>query len=124
MMKPRATSNRYTLIIAAIGWTSQHQPQGRVDQHRFALLVNDLVARADQPAPLGRGAAFRDFDDHRNGVAGDDRRLYVELCVQECGLGVEWTRAPRLPLAGAERKQILKIIHQGIANRPKLPKRR
>lgn len=49
---------------------------------------------------------------------------YIKLAVQECGLGVEWTRAPRLPLAGAERKQILKIIHQGIAHRPKLPKRK
>jgi 4-hydroxy-tetrahydrodipicolinate synthase len=49
---------------------------------------------------------------------------YIKLAVQECGLGTEWTRAPRLPLTGVERKQILKIIHQGIANRPKLPKRK
>jgi 1-pyrroline-4-hydroxy-2-carboxylate deaminase len=47
---------------------------------------------------------------------------YIKLAVQECGLGEEWTRPPRLPLAGAERKQILKIIHDGIASRPKLPK--
>jgi hypothetical protein len=43
--------------------------------------------------------------------------------VQERGLGSEWVRAPRLPLIGAERKQILKIIHDGIDKRPKLPKR-
>jgi 4-hydroxy-tetrahydrodipicolinate synthase len=49
---------------------------------------------------------------------------YIKLAVQECGLGAEWTRPPRLPLAGAERKQILKIIHDGIATRPKLPKRK
>jgi dihydrodipicolinate synthase/N-acetylneuraminate lyase len=49
---------------------------------------------------------------------------YIKLAVQECGLGVEWTRPPRLPLAGAERKQILKIIHDGIKMRPKLPKRK
>jgi len=48
---------------------------------------------------------------------------YIKLAVQECGLGVEWVRAPRLPLAGNERKQILKIIHDGIAQRPKVPKR-
>ncbi|MCE9611711.1 MAG: dihydrodipicolinate synthase family protein [Chthoniobacter sp.] len=47
---------------------------------------------------------------------------YIKLAVQECGLGNEWTRAPRLPLAGAERKAVLKIIHDGIAARPKLPK--
>lgn len=45
---------------------------------------------------------------------------YIKLAVQECGLGAEWVRAPRRPLAGAERKQILKIIHDGIARRPKL----
>jgi dihydrodipicolinate synthase/N-acetylneuraminate lyase len=49
---------------------------------------------------------------------------YIKLAVQECGLGAEWVRAPRLPLAGAERKQVLKVIHDGIARRPKLPKRK
>ena len=48
----------------------------------------------------------------------------IKLCVQECGLGREWTRAPRLPLAGAERKAVLKIIRDGIATAPKVPKRR
>jgi len=49
---------------------------------------------------------------------------YIKLAVQECGLGAEWTRAPRLPLAGAERKAVLKVIHDGIAATPKVPKRR
>ncbi len=49
---------------------------------------------------------------------------YIKLAVQECGLGKEWTRAPRLPLTGAERKAVLKIIHDGIASRPKVPKRK
>jgi dihydrodipicolinate synthase/N-acetylneuraminate lyase len=48
---------------------------------------------------------------------------YIKLAVQEAGLGNEWVRAPRLTLSGAERKQIIKIIHEGIATRPKLPKR-
>jgi 1-pyrroline-4-hydroxy-2-carboxylate deaminase len=43
---------------------------------------------------------------------------YIKLAVQECGLGQEWVRAPRLPLVGAERERILKIIHHGIATRP------
>jgi 4-hydroxy-tetrahydrodipicolinate synthase len=46
---------------------------------------------------------------------------YIKLAVQEVGLGKEWTRAPRLPLTGAERERVLKIIHDGIAARPKLP---
>lgn len=49
---------------------------------------------------------------------------YIKLAVQEAGLGSEWVRAPRLPLVGAERKAVLKIIHEGLARRPRLPKRR
>ena len=45
---------------------------------------------------------------------------YIKLAVQETGLGKEYVRAPRLTLAGEERKRILKIIHDGIKNRPKL----
>jgi len=48
---------------------------------------------------------------------------YIKLAVQECGLGSEWVRAPRLPLVGTERKAILEVIHEGIATRPKLPGR-
>ena len=47
---------------------------------------------------------------------------YIKLMVQECGLGREWTRAPRLPLSGAERERVLAVIHEGIRNRPTLPK--
>lgn len=43
---------------------------------------------------------------------------YIKLCVQECGLGKEWTRAPRLPLSGAEREAVLRVIHEGIATAP------
>ena len=49
---------------------------------------------------------------------------YIKLAVQECGLGAEWVRAPRLPLVGEERKRILTVIHDGIANRPTVPKQR
>ena len=44
---------------------------------------------------------------------------YIKLAVQEAGLGREWVRAPRLVLKGEERKRVLKIIHDGIARRPK-----
>ena len=49
---------------------------------------------------------------------------YIKLAVQECGLGSEWVRPPRLPLTGEERKRILKIIHTGMENRPTIPKKR
>jgi 1-pyrroline-4-hydroxy-2-carboxylate deaminase len=44
---------------------------------------------------------------------------YIKLAQQECGLGSETVRAPRLPLIGSEREQILAIIRQAIASRPK-----
>jgi 4-hydroxy-tetrahydrodipicolinate synthase len=43
---------------------------------------------------------------------------YIKLAVQECGLGAEWVRAPRLPLVGEERRRVLETIHAGIAGRP------
>ncbi|NBV23190.1 MAG: dihydrodipicolinate synthase family protein [Proteobacteria bacterium] len=45
---------------------------------------------------------------------------YIKLCEQETDLGAEWVRAPRLPIAGAEREQVLAIIRKAIACRPKL----
>jgi 4-hydroxy-tetrahydrodipicolinate synthase len=44
---------------------------------------------------------------------------YIKLAVKECRLGSEMVRAPRLPLAGREREDILTIIRQATANRPK-----
>jgi 1-pyrroline-4-hydroxy-2-carboxylate deaminase len=48
---------------------------------------------------------------------------YIKLAVQECGLGAEWVRPPRLSVTGEERRCILKIIREGIENRPRVPKR-
>jgi 4-hydroxy-tetrahydrodipicolinate synthase len=47
---------------------------------------------------------------------------YIKLCVQECGLGTEWVRAPRKVLTGKERKDVLAVIHHGIENAPVVPK--
>lgn len=44
---------------------------------------------------------------------------YIKLAQQECGLGSELTRAPKLPLVGEERERILGIIRRGIATRPR-----
>ncbi len=43
---------------------------------------------------------------------------YIKLAEQECGLGSEVVRAPRLTLEGGERESILAIIRQAIATRP------
>lgn len=43
---------------------------------------------------------------------------YIKLLCQETGLGKEWVREPRLPIAGAEREQVLQIIRDSLARRP------
>src|SRR6185369_16361957 len=45
---------------------------------------------------------------------------YIKLAMAEVGLGSEMVRAPKLPLIGAERDEILGIIRQAIATRPAL----
>jgi dihydrodipicolinate synthase/N-acetylneuraminate lyase len=47
---------------------------------------------------------------------------YIKLAVQECGLGTEWVRPPRLVLCGVERERVLGIIHTGIKSRPDVSK--
>ncbi|HEY4323715.1 MAG TPA: dihydrodipicolinate synthase family protein [Mucilaginibacter sp.] len=46
---------------------------------------------------------------------------YIKLAETATGLGTENVRQPRLPVAGEERKRILTIINNAIANRPELP---
>jgi 4-hydroxy-tetrahydrodipicolinate synthase len=43
---------------------------------------------------------------------------YIKLAQQECGLGSEIVRAPRLILEGEERERILAIIRRALATRP------
>jgi 4-hydroxy-tetrahydrodipicolinate synthase len=43
---------------------------------------------------------------------------YIKLMVQEAGLGAEWVRLPRQPLADAERERILGVIRKGLETRP------
>lgn len=45
---------------------------------------------------------------------------YIKLCMAEVGLGSEMVRAPKLPLVGAEREEILEIIRKALATRPQL----
>lgn len=54
------------------------------------------------------------LDDHPKLVQ------YTKLVTQECGMGHERTRPPRLPLVGEERERVLKIIHTAIETRPAL----
>ena len=46
---------------------------------------------------------------------------YIKLAATRTGLCSEYVRAPRLVLAGEERKKILEIIDKALASRPVLP---
>jgi 4-hydroxy-tetrahydrodipicolinate synthase len=43
---------------------------------------------------------------------------YIKLASAECGHGSEMVRAPRLPLAGQEREEILALVRRAIQTRP------
>ena len=45
----------------------------------------------------------------------------IKLAEVATGIGTENVRSPRLPLIGAERERVLKIINDGLKNRPQLP---
>ncbi len=45
----------------------------------------------------------------------------IKLAEVGTGLGTEFVREPRLPLRGAERKRVQKIIDDGLKTRPNLP---
>ena len=43
---------------------------------------------------------------------------YIKLTQSECGFGNEVVRAPRLPITGVERDEVLAVIRKAIATRP------
>jgi 4-hydroxy-tetrahydrodipicolinate synthase len=45
---------------------------------------------------------------------------YMKLAVQECGMGHERVRMPRMTLVGEERERVLRIIHTAMETRPDL----
>ncbi len=45
---------------------------------------------------------------------------YIKLAMSEAGLGTETVRAPRLPIVGAEREEIVGLIRRALATRPAL----
>ena len=45
---------------------------------------------------------------------------YIKLAAAECGYGTEMVRAPRLPLTGKEREEVLALIRNAIKTRPGL----
>lgn len=102
-----------SLLLGAVGWVS-----GLVnafpDENR-ALWDLATAGRWEEARALYRWyTPLLHLDTHPKLVQ------YIKLAMAEVGFGSELTRAPRLPLIGAEREAILGIIRKAIATRPKL----
>lgn len=101
-----------SVVLGAVGWVS-----GLVNAFPHEnRLIWDLVAAGKWSEAR---AAYRWYtpllhlDTHIKLVQ------YIKLASAECGYGSELCRPPRLPIVGAEREQVLKVIRDAIATRPK-----
>ena len=101
-----------SLLLGATGWVSGLVNAFPAENRLLWDLV--MAGRWDEARAVYRWyTPVLHLDTHLKLVQ------YIKLAQQECGLGSETVRAPRLPLIGAEREQILAIIRQAIATRPK-----
>jgi dihydrodipicolinate synthase/N-acetylneuraminate lyase len=101
------------LIMSADGWVAglvNAFPRETVTIYRLtkAGLISDAAKIYKWFMPL------LELDIHPKLVQ------YIKFAESFTGLGTEYVRAPRLVLAGEERKRIEKIIKDGIASRPNI----
>src|SRR5882724_6305659 len=105
-----------SIVLGAVGWVS-----GLVNafpEENRLLWDLAMAGRHDEALRIYRWyTTLLHLDTHVKLVQ------YIKLAAAECGYGTEMVRAPRLPLVGAEREQILGIIRQAIRTRPASPKR-
>ncbi len=99
-------------MLGAVGWVSGLVNAFPVESVRLWELAS--AGRFDAALPLYRWfTPLLHLDTHVKLVQ------YIKLAAAETGHGTEHVRAPRLPLVGREREEILTIIHQALRNRPK-----
>jgi dihydrodipicolinate synthase/N-acetylneuraminate lyase len=100
-----------SIMLGCSGWIS-----GLVDAFpRENRLMWDAAAAGDWKRGLEIYRWYMPmlhFDSHPKLVQ------YIKLACSEMGYGTETVRAPRLPLAGEEREDALKIIRDSAATRP------
>ena len=100
-----------SIMLGCSGWIS-----GLVDAFpRENRLMWDAAAAGDWKRGLEIYRWYMPmlhFDSHPKLVQ------YIKLACSEMGYGTETVRAPRLPLAGEEREDALKIIRESAATRP------
>jgi dihydrodipicolinate synthase/N-acetylneuraminate lyase len=100
------------LVLGAVGWVS-----GLVNAfpHENRLLWDLATAGKWEEAR----AVYRWYTPVLHLDTHPKLVQYIKLAAAECGYGSELTRAPRLPLVGKEREEVLALIRTAIATRPK-----
>jgi dihydrodipicolinate synthase/N-acetylneuraminate lyase len=102
-----------SVLLGAAGWISGLVNAFPVESARLWELAT--AGRWDEARAIYRWyTPLLHLDTHVKLVQ------YIKLAQQECGFGSEVVRAPRMPLVGREREEILAIIRKGIASRPDL----
>jgi 4-hydroxy-tetrahydrodipicolinate synthase len=103
-----------SLVLGAVGWVS-----GLVNAFpEENRLLWDLATagRWDEARAVYRWyTPVLHLDTHTKLVQ------YIKLAAAECGHGNEVTRAPRLPLVGREREEVLTLVRKAIQTRPTRP---
>jgi dihydrodipicolinate synthase/N-acetylneuraminate lyase len=101
-------------LLGAVGWVA-----GLVNAFpEESCLLWDLAARGrwDEARTLYHWfAPLLHLDTHVKLVQ------YIKLAAAETGHGTETVRAPRLPLTGRERDEVLAVVRKAIQSRPRLP---
>jgi 4-hydroxy-tetrahydrodipicolinate synthase len=101
-----------SVVLGAVGWVS-----GLVNafpEENMLLWELLMKGRWDEAVKVYRWyTPLLHLDTHPKLVQ------YIKLAAAECGHGSEMVRAPRLPLAGPEREQILALVRQAKQTRPR-----
>jgi 1-pyrroline-4-hydroxy-2-carboxylate deaminase len=99
-------------VLGAVGWVSGLVNAFPVETRRLW----DLMAAGNyaEAVPLYRWfTPLLHLDTHPKLVQ------YIKLASVECGHGSEVVRAPRLPLAGREREEIIDLVRRALKTRPR-----
>jgi dihydrodipicolinate synthase/N-acetylneuraminate lyase len=100
-----------SILLGAVGWVSGLVNAFPQESRRLWDLAT--AGKYDEAVHLYRWfTPLLHLDTHPKLVQ------YIKLAAAECGYGSEMVRAPRLPLAGKEREEVLAIIHQAIKTCP------
>ena len=101
-----------SVTLGAVGWVAGLVNAFPVETCRFWELAT--TGRHEEALRLYRWfTPLLHLDTHVKLVQ------YIKLANAECGLGAETVRAPRLPIAGREREEVLTIIRAAIQTRPR-----